>query len=256
MVAWGSATQLAFEKVAFLYAIYFASMWGVLLYLFLRPERIGWIDIVRVAFFTAVSGIAITGLAQQLPILSHLYALRTSSDIPTRLAGYVLGVGLTEESVKALPLVWIFLRNREPGSLREITFLGCVSGFAFGASEAAYYSLSYVMNLGQGLIDFGSYFLVQYLRLTTLPLLHALFSGIAAYFIAVAACYGGRRRGYTMLGVAFAALLHGLYNTFVASGLGLVVATLTVLLFTSYGRRLRPDETVSARRMVSETLER
>ena len=87
--------------------------------------------------------------------------------------------------MKALPVLWIFVRNREPGTMREITYLGCVSGFAFGVSEAVAYSVFYAQSVARGDMPLGAYVVVQLTRLITLPLLHAVFSGIAAQFIAL-----------------------------------------------------------------------
>ncbi len=236
MVTWGALTNPKIADVAFIYAIYFSTIWGVVIYFFIRPEDIRILDLVRVALFTAVVGIFVVGLLQQLPVVRSLYGAARGVSLPGRIAGFVLGVGVLEESVKAIPILWIFVRNAEPGSTREITFLGCVSGFAFGVSEAVTYSISYVLNVGRGVLGFEDYIVVQFTRLITLPLLHAMWAGITAHFIALGVRHPGSRRGLVLLGLAIAALLHGLYNSFSAGLLGFLVAIATVLVFIAYSR--------------------
>jgi len=145
-------------------------------------------------------------------------------------------VGLVEELVKAIPLLWIFVRNRERGTIREITYLGCVSGFAFGISEAVVYSVFYAQTVARGDISLGAYVVVQLTRLITLPLLHAVFSGIAAQFIALGVENPRLRRGLIAVGIAIAALIHGLYNTFSGTLVGFVLAIAAVLAFIAYVR--------------------
>jgi RsiW-degrading membrane proteinase PrsW (M82 family) len=122
---------------------------------------------------------------QQLPFISSLYSATTSASIAGKLFGFVLGVGIVEEATKALPIWWLYLHKRNPDSLNTIVFLGCVSGFAFGIAEATKYSISYALGLSYGRLGFGDYLILQLARLITLPLLHAMWAGIFAYFIAL-----------------------------------------------------------------------
>lgn len=239
MVAWGQIGQPEFREVAFLYAIYFAAAWGVAIHLFVRPERIEWLDVARVALFTSVTGVLLViFVVQRLPGMDMLRIASRESPVLVRALANVVAVGIPEETVKAIPIFWIFLRNREPGTIREIVFLGCVSGFAFGVSESVAYSLAYVQNLGRGALGIEQYLLVQYTRLITLPLLHALFSGIVAYSVGVSLSRGTRRWHVVGAGLGWAALLHGLYDTFTTTPLGFAVAVASLLTFVSYVRRL------------------
>ncbi len=239
MVAWGQVGQPEFRQVAFLYAIYFAAAWGVAIHLFVRPERIEWMDMARVALFTSVTGVLLLLLVvQRLPGMDLLRAATRESPLLLRALANVIAVGIPEEAVKAIPIYWIFLLNREAGTIREIVFLGCISGFAFGVSESVVYSLGYVENLGRGALGIEQYLIVQYTRLITLPLLHALFSGIVAYAVGVSLSRGTRRWHVVVVGLGWAALLHGLYDTFTTTPLGFAVAAATLLTFVSYVRRL------------------
>ena len=236
LVGWTAVTGSEFSNVAYLDAIFFAMTWGLVIWLFVRPERIGLLDIVRVSLFTSVMGVFIVGILSRLPGVAQLIGAARDTGMVQRVAGYIFGVGFSEEAVKALPILWIFLRNREPGTLREITYLGCVSGFAFGVSESVGYSLFYAQNVLRGDMPLGVYVVVQLTRLITLPLLHAVWSGIAAQFIALGVETPRMRRGLILAGVAIAALLHGLYDLLSSTILGFAFAVLTVLLFIAYVR--------------------
>lgn len=236
LVGWTAVTGSDFGDVAYLFAIYFAMTWGLVIWLFVRPERIGILDIVRVSLFTSVMGVFLVGLLARVPGLAQLIGASRDAGLLQRIVGFIFGVGLSEESVKALPLLWIFMRNREPGTVREITYLGCVSGFAFGVSEAVGYSVFYAQNVLRGDMPLGVYVVVQLTRLITLPLLHAVWSGIAAQFIALGVETPRLRRGLTLSGVAIAALLHGTYDLLSTTILGFALAVVTVLIFIAYVR--------------------
>jgi RsiW-degrading membrane proteinase PrsW (M82 family) len=236
LVAWTALAGSDFSDVAYLYGVYFAMMWGLVIWLFVRPEKIGVLDVVRVALFTSITGVFIVGGLYRLPGVSSVIGATRGPQLVVRLLAYVFGVGALEELVKAVPLLWIFLRNREPGTIREITYLGCVSGFAFGVSEAVAYSVFYAQGVARGDTPLGAFVVVQLTRLITLPLLHAVFSGVAAQFIALGVETPGLQRALILAGLGIAALLHGLYNTFSGTLLGFVLAVGAVLVFIAYVR--------------------
>ena len=236
LVAWTSLTGSEFSDVAYLYSVYFAMMWGLVLWLFVRPEKIGLLDVVRVSLFTSITGVFIVAFLYRLPGISSVVAATRDPQILVRLVAYVCGVGALEELVKVVPVLWIFVRNREPGTIREITYLGCVSGFAFGVSEAVAYSVFFAQGVARGDLPLGAFVVAQLTRLITLPLLHAVFSGVASQFIALGVETPALQRSLIVVGVAVAALIHGLYNTFSGTLAGFVLAIGAVLVFIAYVR--------------------
>jgi RsiW-degrading membrane proteinase PrsW (M82 family) len=238
LVGWTAIARSDFRDVTYLFAIYFAMTWGLVIWLFVRPEGIGLMDIVRVSLFTSITGVFLVSVLTRLPGLRELAGAAQGATIVQRLVGTIFGIGVSEELVKAIPLLWIFVRNREPGTVREITYLGCVSGFAFGVSEAVYYSMFYAQTVARGDMPLGVYMVVQLTRLITLPLLHAVFSGICALFIALGVETPRLRRALILAGVAIAALLHGLYDALASSIFGFAFAVFTVLLFIAYVRSI------------------
>ena len=238
LVGWTSMMRSDFRDVTYLFAIYFATTWGLVIWLFVRPEKIGVLDIARVSLFTSITGVFLVSMLNRLPGLRELAGAAQDAGFLRRLVGSVLGVGLSEELVKAIPLLWIFVRNREPGSVREITYLGCISGFAFGVSEAVAYSIFYAQTVVRGDMPLGVYVVIQLTRLITLPLLHAVFSGIAGQFIALGGETPRLRRALIFAGIAIAALLHGLYDVFATTVVGFAFAVSAVLLFIAYVRSI------------------
>ena len=85
LVGWTAVTGSEFGNVAYLYAIYFAMTWGLVIWLFVRPERIGILDIVRVSLFTSVMGVFIVGILSRLrrKIQRMGIAFTASSETPT-----------------------------------------------------------------------------------------------------------------------------------------------------------------------------
>jgi RsiW-degrading membrane proteinase PrsW (M82 family) len=210
-------------------------MWAVVLYFMLTP-KLAAAPLTKVALFTITVGIALVLMLQRLPFIDSLYSATTSASIAGRLFGFVFGVGIIEEATKALPIWWLYLYKRNVDSLSTIVFLGCVSGFAFGIAEGTGYSISYALGLSLGRFGFGDYLIVQLLRLITLPLLHAVWAGVFAYFIALGSVNRHVEKGLVLAGLATTALLHGLYDTFSSSVVGVGIAVLSIVIFVAYYR--------------------
>jgi RsiW-degrading membrane proteinase PrsW (M82 family) len=235
LMFWAATAHLAFESIAFLFGIYFALMWAAVLYFMLKP-KLSVIQIVHVSLFTIIIGITLVLILQQLPIVSSLYSAARSTSLIGRLIGFMCGVGVVEESAKVIPIWWLYVHHQNDDSLSTIVFLGCVSGFAFGVAEAANYSISYALGLTYGRLGFGDYLLAQMARLITLPLLHAVWSGTFAYFVALSSVNRHVGKGLLLSGLLIAACLHGLYDTFSDSLIGVAVAVISMLIFVAYYR--------------------
>ena len=235
LIFWASSADLKFGDIAFLFGLYFALMWAVVLYFMLVPNLV-FARIAQVALFTMVAGIALDQMLQQLPVVSSLYSATDSASIVGKLFGFVGGVGVVEEAVKILPVWWLYVHKRNEDSLSTIVFLGCISGFAFGVAEAVSYSIAYARGVSFGQLEFGAYLVVQMTRLITLPLLHAVWAGIFGYFVALASVNRHVGKGLLLAGWLITASLHGVYDTFADSIIGVAVAVLSIVIFISYYR--------------------
>jgi hypothetical protein len=89
---------------------YFAVLSAFILYLWLQPGTVPWGRVVMVAGCTALFGGVLVIFGQQnIPIVRELYAVQNLPDLGTRILGCILGTGIMEETVKALPIFWLLL---------------------------------------------------------------------------------------------------------------------------------------------------
>jgi RsiW-degrading membrane proteinase PrsW (M82 family) len=225
------------QQTAWMLGIYYASIWGVVLYNLIKPPQFSWRDTLKCVLFTAFVGIPMLLFFQQVPPFNAFYAVIGAGMVVPRMIGFVLGVGVLEELCKALPIYLFLLR---PGKLQDpltSAFYGATSGLGFAMAEGATYSLLYRFSLTRGDLDFGSYVIANTIRFVSLPLFHAILAGMVGYFMGLAAINPSRRGAIIFIGVAIAALLHGFYNTFAGNIIGLLVIGFSILLFVTYIRR-------------------
>ena len=229
------------QFAAWFFGLYFAVLWLLVLYMSMRPGNIDKVLLAQIGIFTAFVGVFIVLVFQLVPPFNLLYRDAFSGGFVMRTLGFVLGVGVLEEAVKALPVYLFAFRSREDLNPLQFSFCGVVSGLAFGVAEAVTYTYSYVNHLQSGDFGPGAYIIVQFLRLITLPLLHACWSGIMGYFIGLGYRYKGPQRSLIFFGLAITALLHGLYDSFAKTRLfgaagSIVIAAISLILFVSYVR--------------------
>ncbi|MCY7286650.1 MAG: PrsW family intramembrane metalloprotease, partial [Cyanobacteria bacterium CAN_BIN43] len=112
-----------------------------------------------------------------------------------------------------------------------------MSGLGFAIAEGAAYSIRYAFGLTAGNLGFGSYVAANTIRFVSLPLFHAVLAGIVGYFMGLAAINRSRQGIIVALGIAIAATLHGIYNTFAGGIPGPLIIGFSILLFFTYLRR-------------------
>lgn len=203
---------------------------------------------IAIFFATGIFGILFVSVLQGIPPLRWLYLLvDPERSFPVRLLAWVFGVGLLEEVGKGLVLL---LLARAFGGLRDASdgmFYGLMSGLGFGVYEAVAYTelinprqatlLSLVT--GSPTIGLHAFLVSSIVRIVSLPLLHAVWTAIAGYFIGLSFFAGRRTNAVLAVGFLIAATLHGLYDAFLSSGsatLALLTASVSLLLFLAYHR--------------------
>lgn len=210
-------------------ALYFSGLWGVFFYYLFKTPQVETRFAVLAFFATGIVSIPVLLLIQNIPPWTYLYALVESPSFLAKLAGFVFAVGVHEELCKAAIL---FVLVSRPGQLlipQTVVFYGMMSGLGFGIYEGVNYQMT--VNRQAGVDE--AYFL-NIARLTSLPFLHAVWTGIAGYFISFAALHAGKRYGLWLLAICIPATLHGVYNTFGWGVIGLGSAALGVVLLTTY----------------------
>lgn len=217
--------------------LYFALAWGLALHRIISPDpgSITVRRIVLIAGFTVVVGMTVLLSIQGFPLIRDLYGATDSRYSVARIIGFILGVGILEETTKALPVLWLAFKARDIRTPREAAFLAGISGLAFGVAEGGSYAIRYANSLIYT-ADFSSYLLSQTLRMTTLPFFHCLWATMVGYYIGLAILHPSKAKALVIVGIATAAVLHGLYDFFTGGLLGIAVIAITILLFASFTR--------------------
>lgn len=257
LVALGAnPTASTFDHVAWIFAAYFAVAWLLLLGVIIQPQHVT---------KTMLLVVVLIALATQVPLAITLeVALHANT---ASVWQSIFTVGIPEELTKAIPVLAVALIYRRRHGLMPLDylFLGAVSGLAFGASEVVHYftvngvaefyltirsaipAISHLITTGHSastslfavLIGPVRYFVLDFVwRFITDPISHACWSGLTGYFIGLAAT--GRHRWYTVswVGLAVAAVLHGLNDWSRVNGhpLWIVVIIVSGILFLGYAK--------------------
>ncbi len=208
---------------------------GVILYGLIKPQQFSWSATFKCIGFTTFLGIPWLLFAQQLPVFRLLYAAASVEMlVPIKLVGFVLGVGLLEETCKCLPVYFFIRGNQQLNHPLSCAFYGAMSGLGFAIAEGAHYSLRYAEGLVGGELGLGSYMLINTIRFISLPLFHAIWAGIVGYFVGLSTIYTQKSNSIIIMGIAISAVLHGLYNTYAGSLTALLVLLVSILLLGVY----------------------
>ena len=210
-------------------ALYFSCIWGLFFYYLFKTSQVSLKTTILVFFITQIF-VFVAWDFWGIVRLNPFYAL-IDTIFPLNVVGYTLGVGVTEELVKAIPLLIIYRSAKDPLLPQTLVYYGLMSGIAFGVYEGVQYQMGVNAQL-----DYASAFFMNIARLTSLPFLHAIWCGIAGYFIAFANLYPKYRISLYFLALAVPAALHGLYDSLcgVLMVLAVVVTFIGVILLMTY----------------------
>jgi len=186
-------------------SLYFSVIWGLFFYDCFKTPQVGLKTSLAVFFITQAFVFSAWGFG--LPNLNPFYAF-TETVFPLNIIGYTLGVGFTEELAKAVPLLIILYKAKEPLIPQTVVYYGLISGIAFGVWEGVQYQMT--VNAEQ---EYTVSFYLNILRLTSLPFLHACWCGITGYFLSFANLYPKYRKGLYVLAFTIPVLIHGLYDS-------------------------------------------
>jgi RsiW-degrading membrane proteinase PrsW (M82 family) len=231
LVMLNDPTEAKIHDIAWIFAIYFAVAWLLLLGVIVRPQHVT---------RAMLAAIAVVGIVTQAPTAIFL---ETQLHSNTGSLLDVITIGVPEELAKAIPIVvvaWIWRREWHTQTPRDYLFLGAVSGLVFGAAEVVHYFTDVLGQLSGNATGLDLQTLtIQYVwRFLTDPIDHACWAGITGYFIGLAITGPVRRYSIGLIGIAIAAVLHGLndwdpINSHIA---WVLVTLISVLLFLGYAR--------------------
>lgn len=209
-------------------SLYFSIIWGLFFYASFKTPQVKLKTTLSVFFLTQLCVFVVWDLFG-LPQLNPFYALCDAA-FPVNIGGFTLGVGVTEEFAKMIPLIIILKKAKEPLIPQTVVFYGLMSGIAFGVYEGVQYQMT--VNAEQ---EYDVSFFLNIARLTSLPFLHACWCGIAGYFLSFAQLYPKYRRGLYVLALAIPAIIHGLYDSLAGFPIvPLVLVFFGLMLLTIY----------------------
>ena len=212
-------------------ALYFSIIWGAFFFFMFKTNQVDNKKTIFLFFITQIAALVLTNI-QSFPPMSFLYALTESESVVAKLVGFIFGVGFTEELIKALPLLYFVRTAKEPLIPQTLVYYGLISGIGFGVLEGVLYQTTTNTTLG-----YSDAFFMNIARLTSLPFLHAIWAGIAGYFIAFANLFPKFRKALYLLAISIPALLHGVYDVLGWGLLGLGSTLFSVLLLMYYLKR-------------------
>lgn len=217
------------------YSLYVAPLWAIGFWLLIRPGHIANLH-VRIGI-----GVIIWTLVWMRVVTVNINdSLNTVGGIslPTAIA-----VGLNEEITKALPIILagLYLLKYRSVSLdtRMWMFIGTIAGLTFGVAEQAFYTSNDIVAINEAMSANQAVTAVLAFaeRVFVDGFQHAVWAGIAGFFIGMA-LNNGRRKRLIVLGIAVPALLHAL-SDWAAGGLDsvwwvIIIQAASLLLFLGY----------------------
>jgi RsiW-degrading membrane proteinase PrsW (M82 family) len=215
--------------------LYFALVWAAFFGALFVDAGIRWRLAVYALFGTMLAGLAILDAALMLQLENLRDPFLNANSLIVSVPSFVVFVGFPEELCKALVLFAIWRWAPLP-TLRAFIYYGILSGLGFGIAEGIHYQRGVYYDSAMHTGNFVEYFFVSVLRLTSLPLLHAAWTGTAAFLLWFAARVRTARTGLVLLAIALPALMHGLYDGLsdAAPLLSLAVAVSSVALLAIY----------------------
>lgn len=216
----------------YMISLYFSIIWGLFFYYMFKTSQVS-LKTTAIIFFLEQAFVFAAWDLIGLPKINPFYNF-IESPFPLNVLGYVFGVGITEELAKLIPLLIIASRAKQPLVPQTLVYYGLMSGIAFGIFEGVQYQMG-----ANAAMEYSDSFFHNIARLTSLPFMHAIWCGMAGYFISFAKLYPKYRRSLYTLALCIPALFHGLYDSFIGLGFifGLIAVGITfiaVIMLTTY----------------------
>jgi RsiW-degrading membrane proteinase PrsW (M82 family) len=171
----------------------------------------------------------------------NVVTVTINDSLPRDFVGF-LGVGINEETSKALPvlvaaLVLLKVKNVK-WDVRMWMFIGTVSGLTFGVVESMIYTAEAILTVNHdpGRVIVGVLLFAE--RVFVDGFQHAVWAGISGFFIGMGVNYPRRRAQLIIFGIGLPALLHALNDTLANSGTSLlpviIIQGVSLFLFLGY----------------------
>ncbi len=220
------------------YSLYIAPLWVIAFWLLIRPgpvrrpeALIGLGIVVWVVLWMKIVTVHVNGALVPNPGHAIHFA-------------QAIGIGFNEEITKALPILvaaFLLLRLRSAKlDVRMWMFFGTIAGLTFGVVEQAAYTVIDILSIHQAhassqavgaVLAFSERVFVDGFQ-------HAIWAGVAAFFIGMAINYPRRRWQLIIFGISIPAVLHGLNDWslgyFSTPWVWIFIQAISVVLFLGY----------------------
>jgi len=223
------------KTVGWLYSLYIAPLWAMVFWWLIRPGPIHRQHLLLTGIIIAAEYVLVPALT--IPWEAHL----SPGERNHSLIQWIYGVGLAEELTKALPVLAlaIILKARNIKlDVRMWMFLATLSGLFFGVYEASTVYVPHDLQAVNATTVFGIPELLE--RIFVDGLQHALWAGIAGFFIGLGINYHRQRYALWLLGLAIPSVLHGLNDWSLSGVFGtdlwvwILIQAFSVFLFIGY----------------------
>jgi RsiW-degrading membrane proteinase PrsW (M82 family) len=230
------------------FALFFAFLWGVVFRQFVVKSSPPWRYLILSLFATGLLGLPL--LLQLYKVLPDFYnELPADDHLMVRLLGSIFHTGVTEEICKILPVIFYIYRSKENPNPKHAILIGIFSGLGFAAFEnlmyseiAAEHSVAMGFRAGKEGVFVGALAAQVNVmaRAVSLVFLHAVYTGIFSYFIAVGVMSKSRVIALFVVGLLVSSVIHGFYNWFhsIQGTLSAAVCAFAFMLFYSYLTKL------------------
>lgn len=225
------APFLSAYVVFYFIALYFSTVWGLFFYYLFKTNQVTLKTTIFLFFSTQILTILIFSVLN-IGTINPFKEFYATGNVIISLVSCVLGIGVIEEFVKLLPVFLILYYSKNVIRPQTAVFYGLISGIAFGVYEGVNYQLgpNFLMLLEN---EISQAYVFSYLsniaRLTSLPFLHAIWCGIASYFVAFAFLYPRFRLALYSLAILVPAIIHGLYD-YLCFNVPFALATIPVVI--------------------------
>jgi len=212
-----------------IYGIYFASIWGLILYKILATKQTDLKLIFTISITTILTSIFSIELFHQTSIWLLLEKFIYSNNIISKFLAMLFGVAILEELLKQVFVYVTIIRDKKVILPRTAILYGMIAGISFGIFEG----IEYQMILNKSFSIDVNYF-TNIIRITSLPFFHAIWAGIGAYFISLSFIEVKYKYSFRIMGLLIPVLLHSLYNTFGLNVFGISIIIFSSILLTIY----------------------
>lgn len=229
LTQWDDTARIAYWGIA----LYVSGLWAMFFYDVFPAPRIQISLAIFCFFLTGITSLGALRLLYLVPGMADLFQWLNSENAYQDLVANVFAVGVPEELTKALAL-FLIPKPRGASAPLTYTFYGIMSGLGFGIYEGVHYQV----DINDRFADTGQeLYLYNLLRLTSLPFIHAIWSGIVGYFVGLSFELPKYQLGLAFGGIGVAALLHGLYNHYGNTVASFGFALLSVIMLNLYVAR-------------------